>query len=62
IEGWRQHYNAKRPHSSLNDRQPAPQATRVSMHQRLTSVGHVKSACRRRKSPVNTITRLSQSP
>ena|SRR5690242_16897116 len=26
IERWRQHYNAKRPHSSLGYRPPAPQA------------------------------------
>ena len=26
IEQWRQHYNAKRPHSSLGYRPPAPQA------------------------------------
>lgn len=26
IEGWRQHYNTRRPHSSLGDRPPAPTA------------------------------------
>ena len=26
IEGWRQHYNTKRPHSSLDYRPPAPAA------------------------------------
>jgi putative transposase len=26
IEGWRRHYNAVRPHSSLDDRPPAPEA------------------------------------
>jgi transposase InsO family protein len=26
IEGWRQHYKPKRPHSSLGDRPPAPEA------------------------------------
>jgi transposase InsO family protein len=27
IEGWRQHYNTVRPHSSLNYKPPAPEAT-----------------------------------
>ena len=26
IEGWRRHYNTKRPHSSLGYRPPAPEA------------------------------------
>ena len=37
IEGWRKHYNTRRPHSSLGYRPPAPEsiipmATRPTMH------------------------------
>jgi transposase InsO family protein len=35
IEGWRKHYNKKRPHSALGYRPPAPETT-VPMDQRPT--------------------------
>lgn len=30
IESWRRHYNARRPHSALGDRPPAPQVLQWS--------------------------------
>ena len=33
IEGWRQHYNTKRPHSALGYRPPAPE-TIIPLQQR----------------------------
>ena len=42
IEGWRKHYNTRRPHSALGYRPPAPEST-VPMDQR--QVMHQQSKC-----------------
>ena len=33
IEQWRQHYNTKRPHSSLGYRPPAPETQSIQLNQ-----------------------------